>query len=104
VKANHGRPARSCTRTKPTVVTKIAQIGTWSQRSAVAYSAGVSARIIQYSQPARAAVANADREKSRLAHAARFMDQISKCIAASVRHADATMDQMIVTHGICRQG
>ncbi len=32
-----------------------------------------------------------------MVHAVRFLHQISKCIAASVRHADATMDQMIVT-------
>ena len=52
---------------------------------------------IHNSHPATAAVATAVREKSRLAHAVRFLHQISKCIAASVRHADATMDQMTVT-------
>jgi hypothetical protein len=72
-------------------------MGTWSQRSAVANCAGVSARIIQNSQPAVPAVANIDREKSRLFHDARFLHQIRKCIAASVKHADATMDQMMVT-------
>ena len=56
----------------------------------------VSARINNNSHPAKAAVAAAVRAKSRLVHAVRFLHQISKCIAASVRHADATMDQMIV--------
>ncbi len=44
-----------------------------------------------------AAVATAVREKSRLAHAVRCLHQTSRCIAASVRHAVATMDQMTVT-------
>ena len=34
---------------------------------------------------------------SRLAHAVRFLSQTSICIAARVRHADAIMDQMMVT-------
>jgi hypothetical protein len=36
-------------------------------------------------------------EKSRLAHAVRFLHHTSRFTAASVRHADATMDQMTVT-------
>jgi hypothetical protein len=44
-----------------------------------------------------AAVATAVTAKSRLAQAVRFLPQIRKCIAASVRHADAIMDQTIVT-------
>ena len=43
--------------------------------------------------PVRAAV----REKSRLAHAVRCLHHTSKYTAASVRHADAIMDQMMVT-------
>ena len=57
----------------------------------------VSARIINNSPNAKATVPTAVGEKSRLVHAARFLHQISKCTAASVRHADATMDQMMVT-------
>jgi len=83
--------------TKPTSATMITQTGTWSQRSAVPNSPGVSARIIQTSHPAKTAVDAAVREKSRLAHAVRCLHQTSKCIAASVRHAEATMDQMMVT-------
>ena len=75
----------------------ITQAGTCTQRSASAELPGVSARIIHNSQPAMAAVATAVRAKSRLAHAVRFLHQTSKYIAASVRHADATMDQMMVT-------
>ena len=80
----------------------ITQAGTWSQRSAVPNCPGVSARIIHNSQHAMAAVATAVREKSRLAHAVRFLHQTSKFTAASVRHADATMDQMMVTQLMCR--
>ncbi len=32
-----------------------------------------------------------------IAHAVRFLHQTSKCTTPSVRHADATMDQMMVT-------
>ena len=46
--------------------------------SAVPNSPGVSARIIHNSQNAKAAVATAVREKSRLAHAVRFLRQTSK--------------------------
>ena len=34
----------------------------------------------------------------------RLLDQMRKCIAASVRHADATMDQTIVTQLMARRG
>jgi len=44
-----------------------------------------------------AAVAAAIRANSKSAHAARFLLQIARWIAASVRHADATIDQMTVT-------
>jgi hypothetical protein len=64
--------------------------------STVANSAGVSARIINNSQNAKAVVDVAVREKSRLAQAVRFLHQTRKLIPASVRHADALMDQMIV--------
>ena len=47
-------------------------------------SAGLSAKF-------RGAV----RERARIR--ACFLHQTSKCISASVRHADATMDQMMVT-------
>jgi hypothetical protein len=60
-------------------------------------SPGVSARIFQNSQNAKPAVATAVRAKSRSAQAVRFLHQTGKCIAAIVRHADATMDQMRVT-------
>jgi hypothetical protein len=43
------------------------------------------------------AVPTAVREKSRLAHSVRFLHHTSRFTAASVRHADATMDQMMVT-------
>jgi hypothetical protein len=37
------------------------------------------------------------REKNRLAQAVRFLHQTRKLIPASVRHADAFMDQIMVT-------
>jgi hypothetical protein len=42
------------------------------------------------------------RKRADLAHAVRIKHQTSKCITASVRHADATMDQMMVTQLIYR--
>ena len=49
VQASQGRPARKWSRTKPTSDKMSTQTGTCSQRSAVANSAGVSARIIESS-------------------------------------------------------
>ena len=42
-------------------------------------------------------------ENSRLGYAVYCFHQASKCIAAIVRHAGATMDQMIVTQLMSRQ-
>ena len=68
-----------------------------SHRNARPNPPGVSARIIQNSHPAKTAVATAVREKSKLAQAVRCLHHTSKYTAASVRHADAIMDQMMVT-------
>src|SRR6202142_30168 len=49
------------------------------------------------SNPARAAVAMANAANRRLAQASRCLYQTKPCISASVRHAEAVMDQMTVT-------
>jgi hypothetical protein len=46
----------------------------------------------------------AAKENRRWAEAARCFHQTTKCIAAIVRHADAIMDQTIVTQLICGEG
>jgi hypothetical protein len=74
-----------------------AQIGTLYQRIAVAKCPAVPDRMIQTSHPAMAAVAVAMSEKARRAQAVRFLNQMIKLIAASVRHAEAIPDQMTVT-------
>src|SRR5271165_768546 len=63
----------------------------------------VSARIVKNSHPAKAAVATADRAKSRLARASRRRHQTSTCTSASVRQADAIIAQMMVTQLITSQ-
>jgi hypothetical protein len=45
----------------------------------------------------------AAREKNRWAHFVRLWHHTSKCAAASVKHAAATMDQMTVTQLIYHQ-
>ena len=72
------------------------KIGTWSQRRAMPNCAGVCARIIQTSIPAVTAVASASWENRRLAQAERLFHHTSTCTAASVRHADASIDQITV--------
>ena len=57
----------------------------------------VAARIRYNSPNARAVVAAAAREKSKWDHSVCWRHQTSKCINASVRHAEAVMDQMTVT-------
>ena len=74
----------------------ISHTATCPHRSTVANSTGVTARIIHNSQNVQAAVPVASREKIRLAQAARCLHQTRKLIPASVRQADALMDQMIV--------
>jgi len=64
--------------------------------STFANSAGVSARIIRNSHHAKAAVPIARRENRTFAQALRSRHQTRTLIAASVRHAEALIDQMIV--------
>ena len=64
---------------------------------ALAISAGLPDRIIHNSQAAKAAVETAVNANARFAQAFRCRHQISTCNKASVRHADAVMDQMTVT-------
>jgi len=65
--------------------------------TAVPNAAGVSVPIIRNSHPAKIAVAIAIRAKSRLARASVRRHQTRTCTRASVRQADAIIDQMMVT-------
>jgi hypothetical protein len=67
------------------------------QHPGVGHSSGVCDRIIHSSHPAYAAVATEASENSRFAHAVRLLNQTNRWIAASVRDADAAIDQMTVT-------
>ena len=76
---------------------KINAAGTCPHRIIVAIAAGVSARIKASSTIANAPVPTAVSAKNRLAHTSRFRTQMKPCTSASVKHAAATMDQMMVT-------
>jgi len=75
-----------------------------SYRTAVPYSSEVCDRIIHGSHPANAAVPAEDSANGRWAHAERLLDQTSRCIPASVRDADAAIDQTTVTQLTTRPG
>ncbi len=79
-------------------------MGTWPHRTAVPNTSGVSAPIIRNSHPVKIAVAIAIRAKSRLVRAPGRRHQTRKCTRASVRQADAIIDQTMVTQFIVRNG
>lgn len=74
-----------------------ARSGTWIHRMERPYACGVSASIIASSKNATQAVAAAIKAISRFARAVRLLSQTRRFIAARVRQAAATMDQMIAT-------
>ena len=102
VHASHTRPDLRYRRIKRTSETTTIQTGRFPHQRARLNSAGVSAIIADSSQNARPAVPAALTEMSRLAKDVRFRNQTSKFIAARVRHADAIMDQIMVTKFIVR--
>jgi len=81
--------------------TLITQPGTCANRKIVPNWEVVSDRIIHSSHAEKRPVLAAVAENSKLAQALRCLSQMSRCIPAKVRHADAAIDQMMVIQLIC---
>src|SRR5262249_30618843 len=95
--SNQFLPAPRNSRAKKTTETSAHASATCAHRRMSANSAGVCACISATSNPTTAAAASAQLLNKRSVRASRDRSHTSRCTPATVRHADAIIEQMTVT-------